>query len=55
MCRLLASIFLSLFFLGLMRLITQNWVVAILVAIFVLFFSFVGLSLLSAGRLADDM
>jgi hypothetical protein len=55
MCKLLVSIFLSLFFLGVMRLITQNWIAALLVAVFVLLFTFLALSLLSAGRLADDV
>jgi hypothetical protein len=55
MCKLPISIFLSLFFLGVTRLITQNWIAALLVAVFVLLFAFLVLSLLSAGRLADDV
>jgi hypothetical protein len=50
MCKLPVSIFLSLFFLGVTRLITQNWIAALLVAVFVMLFAFFALCLLSAGR-----
>lgn len=55
MVQILIAICLSLFFLGVTHLITQNWVAAILVAVFVLFFSFLGLSLTAAARFSDDM
>jgi hypothetical protein len=42
------------FFLGVARLITQNWVAVILVGVFVLFFSFFGLGLTSAASFSDD-
>jgi hypothetical protein len=54
MAKILMSICLSLFFFGVTRLFTPNLVVAILVGIFVLFFSFFGLSLVAAARLSDD-
>jgi hypothetical protein len=54
MVKILISICLSLFFMGITRLITQNWVAAVLVALFVLFFSFFGLSLVTAARFSDD-
>ena len=54
MAKILISISLSLFFFGVTRLFTPNLVVAILVGIFVLFFSFFGLSLVAAARLSDD-
>jgi len=54
MCKILVSIGLSLFFLGVTQLLSQSWTDAILVAVFVLLFSFFGLSLLEAGRLSDD-
>ena len=54
MAKILISICLSLFFFGVTRLFTPNLVVAILVGIFVLFFSFFGLSLVAAARLSDD-
>lgn len=54
MIQILISMYLSLFFLGVARLITQNWVVAILVAFFVLFFSFFGLALFAAASFGED-
>jgi len=54
MIQIIISLFLSLFFLGVARLITQNWVAAIVVAIFVLIFSFVGLGMTSAASYGDD-
>jgi hypothetical protein len=54
MIQILISICLSLFFLGVARLITQNWVVAIPVAFFVLLFSFFGLCLTTAPSIGDD-
>jgi O-antigen ligase len=55
MCKLLVSIFLSFFFLGVTRLITQNWIAALLVAIFVLLFAFFALSLVTAARIGDEI
>ena len=54
MAKILISVCLSLFFFGVTRLITPNWVVAVLVALFVLPFSFFGLSLVTAARFSDD-
>ena len=53
MIQILISLFLSLFFLGVARLITPNWVVAIVVAVFVLIFSFFGLGMTSAASYGD--
>jgi hypothetical protein len=55
MIQALIAMGLSLFFLGVTRLITHNWVAAILVAVFVLFFAIFGLGLTSAARYSDDM
>lgn len=55
MVQIFIAICLSLFFLGVTRLITQNWVAAILIAVFVLFFSFFGLSLMAAAHSSDDI
>ena len=55
MARILISVCLSLFYLGVMRLITQNWAVAVLTAIFVLVFSFLGLSLSTSARFSDEV
>jgi hypothetical protein len=54
MAKILISICLSLFFFGVVRLFTPDLVVAILVGLFVLFFSFFGLSLVAAARFSDD-
>jgi O-antigen ligase len=54
MIQIAISIFLSLFFLGVARMITQNWVAAILVAVFVLIFSFFGLGMTTAASYSDD-
>lgn len=55
MVQIFIAFCLSLFFLGVTRLITQNWVAAILVAIFVLLFSFFGLSLMAAAHSSEDV
>ena len=55
MVQIFIAFCLSFFFLGVTRLITQNWVAAILVAVFVLFFSFFGLSLMMAAHSSGDM
>jgi hypothetical protein len=55
MVQILIAICLSLFFLSVTQLITQNWGAAILVAVFALFFSFLGLGLTAAAHFRDDM
>jgi hypothetical protein len=53
MAQLLIALFLSLFFFGATLVITQNWVAAILVAVFTWFFSFLGLCFVAIAHRAE--
>jgi hypothetical protein len=55
MTQILIAICLSLFFIGVTQLISRNWIAAVLVAVFVLLFSFFGLGLSAASGSWDDM